>query len=59
MEIKATRQFEKLIRKRDNLDERKQRVKERLEELKDLREGERVKPSFFHRMKLEIAKEEI
>ena len=58
IEEKASTYLDELIDKRDDLNVKKQHIKKKLKEMENLREGERVAPSFFRRMKSEHKQEE-
>ena len=51
VEIKAAAHLDHLIDQRDDLNIRKQQIQKKIEDMEKIREGERIKPSFFQRMK--------
>ena len=59
LEGKASTHLGNLIDQRDELNERKLHIKKRLEVLKQIHEGERIKPSFFQEMRIHFKKEDI
>ena len=56
LEKKAAYRLEELIDQRDALNERKIHIRKKLEDMENIKEGERIKPSFFHRMKTNFKK---
>ena len=56
---KASAYLGELIDKRDDLNVKKKLIKKKLKDMENLREGERVTPSFFRRMKSAHKQEEI
>ena len=59
LEKKAAYHLDILLDKRDALNERKINIRKKLEAMETIKEDERIKPSFFHRMKTNTNKEEI
>ena len=59
LEEKISERIDTLIDDRDKLNERKTRIRQKIEAMKSIKEGERVTPSFFRRMQTNFRKEEI
>ena len=59
LEEKASTYLDKLIDQRDELNERKRNIRSKIAALQAIKEGERIKPSFFQKMKTNHKKEEI
>ena len=59
LEKKSAYHLDILLDQRDALNERKINIRKKLEALETLKVDERIKPSFFHRMKTNKNKEEI
>ena len=57
LEKKSAYLLDILLDKRDALNERKINIRKRLEAIETMREYERIKPTFFHRMKTNTKKE--
>ena len=53
------RRIDILIDARDKLNERKLNIRRKLEAMETIKEGERIAPSFFRKMKTNFKKEEI
>ena len=51
--------MDELIKRRDKLNDRKHRIRKKLEDMEKIKNDERVKPSFFRRMQTSYKKEEI
>ena len=58
IEEKALTHLDTLIDKRDELNIKKQHIKKKTNDMEKLREGERVKPSSYRRMKSTHKEEE-
>ena len=59
LEKEAAHHLDILLDKRDALNERKINIRKKLEATETIKEDERIKPCFFHRMKTNTNKEEI
>ena len=59
LEEKVNIRIDILTEKRDELNERKRRIRDKLEAMTKIKEGERVTPSFYRRMQTSFKKEEI
>ena len=56
LEETVNRKVDELIEKRDELNDRKIKIKENIEAMKTIKEDERITPSFFRRMGTSIKK---
>ena len=59
LEETVNRKVDELLEKRDELNDRKIKIRENLEAMRDVKEDERITPSFFRRMGTSIKKEKI